>query len=211
MEMELIQRHFPNIGVIEGYLPEETIDNLWKLIKKAKKQPEDMKPELAGNIGSSLRLDVNSPLIDDFSKNIIPMYIEHTIRSYGLPWRAKAEKGQSWKLTSFWVNFQKQNEFNPPHDHDGVYSFVIWMKIPTEFAEQRELPIARDSNAGNLISNFAFTYTNTMGKICDFAYNMEKQAEGYMVFFPSHLKHQVFPFYENDGVRISISGNVDIA
>ena len=40
--------------------------------------------------------------------------------------------------------------------------------------------------------------------------NMEKEAEGYMVMFPAQMLHQVFPFYENDGERISISGNVDI-
>jgi len=91
-----------------------------------------------------------------------------------------------------------------------VYSFVIWMKIPTSFAEQRELPIARDSNATNVISNFAFHYTNTEGRVCQFAYNMEKEAEGYMVMFPSDMKHEVFPFYENDGVRISISGNLEL-
>jgi len=29
-----------------------------------------------------------------------------------------------------------------------------------------------------------------------------------MVMFPSEMKHEVFPFYENDGERISISGNI---
>jgi len=28
--------------------------------------------------------------------------------------------------------------------------------------------------------------------------------------FPSQMLHQVFPFYENDGERISISGNISI-
>ena len=72
------------------------------------------------------------------------------------------------------------------------------------------MPIAVDSNADNHISNFAFTYTDILGKIKTFAYNMEKEAEGYMVMFPSQLLHQVFPFYENKGERISISGNIDI-
>jgi len=31
-----------------------------------------------------------------------------------------------------------------------------------------------------------------------------------MVMFPSQMLHQVFPFYENDGERISISGNINI-
>jgi ABC-type Na+ transport system ATPase subunit NatA len=29
------------VGVIEGKLPEETVDSLWKLIEESKKQPED--------------------------------------------------------------------------------------------------------------------------------------------------------------------------
>ena len=210
MEMELIPRHFPNVGVIEGKLPEKTIDDLWKLIEESKKQPKDMKPELAGNISSSLRLDVNSPLMEDFIKNVIPIYIEHTIKSYGLPWRVKSKEGQVWSLESLWVNFQKKHEFNPPHDHDGVYSFVIWMQIPTSYEEQKKLSICAESNAHGSISNFGFHYTNSLGRVSQFFYNMEKEAEGYMVMFPSELKHEVFPFYENDGERISISGNVDI-
>ena len=53
--MEIIQRNLPNIGVVEGKLPEDIIKNIWKLIKEAKKKPEDMKSELAGNISSSTR------------------------------------------------------------------------------------------------------------------------------------------------------------
>ena len=84
------------------------------------------------------------------------------------------------------------------------------MQIPTSFAEQRKLPICAESNADNHISNFAFSYTNTLGKVSTFAYNMEKEAEGYMVMFPAQMLHQVFPFYESDGERISISGNISI-
>ena len=210
MEMKLLTRNFPNVGAIEGQLPKDTVDSLWKLIEESKKQPEDMKSELAGNISSSIRLDVNSPLIGDFVTNVIPIYIEQTIKSYGPPWRVTMKEGQGWTLESLWVNFQKKHEFNPPHDHAGVYSFVIWMQIPTSYAEQKKLPICANSNADNHISNFAFSYTNTLGRISTFAYNMEKEVEGYMVMFPSELKHEVFPFYENDGERISISGNVTI-
>jgi hypothetical protein len=208
--MELIPRHFPNIGVMEGKLPEDTVDSLWKLIEESKKQPEDMKFDLAGNISSSIRLDSNSPLIEDFVKNIIPIYIDQTIKSYGAPWRTTMREGQGWNLESLWVNFQKKHEFNPPHDHSGIYSFVIWMQIPTSYAEQKKLPICAESNATGTISNFGFHYTNSVGRVSQFMYNMEKEAEGYMVMFPSEMKHEVFPFYENDGERISISGNIDI-
>ena len=210
VEMELLPRHFPNVGVMEGQLPEDTVESLWKLIEESKKQPEDMKHDLAGNISSSIRLDANSPLIEDFVKNVIPIYIEQTIKSYGAPWRTTMKEGQGWSLESLWVNFQRKHEFNPPHDHSGVYSFVIWMQIPTSYAEQKKLPICAESNAKGTISNFAFHYTNSLGRVSQFVYNMEKEAEGYMVMFPSEMKHQVFPFFENDGERISISGNIDI-
>ena len=41
-----------------------------------------------------------------------------------------------YKMSTWWVNFQKQNDFNPMHGHTGLYSFVVWLKIPTEYVEQ---------------------------------------------------------------------------
>ena len=209
--MELIPRHFPNIGVVEAQLPEDVTKDIWKVIKKARKNPENMKGELAGNISSSIRLDSSSPLLEKFIGEVIPSFMDSHIQNYGAPWRTVMKEGEGFNLESLWVNFQKKHEFNPPHDHSGVFSFVIWMQIPTSYAEQRKLPVCAESNADNHISNFAFSYTNTLGKVSTFAYNMEKEAEGYMVMFPSQMLHQVFPFYENDGERISISGNVNIA
>jgi len=210
MNMELIPRSFPNIGVVEAKLPEDVTKDIWKAIKKARKNPDNMKDELAGNISSSIRLDADSPQLAEFINTILPEFIKSHIESYGAPWRAVMKEGEGFNLESLWVNFQKKHEFNPPHDHSGVFSFVIWMQIPTSYAEQKKLPVCAESNADNHISNFAFSYTNTMGRVSTFAYNMEKEAEGYMVMFPSQMLHQVFPFYESDGERISISGNVDI-
>ena len=208
--MELLARNFPNIGVVEGKLSEEIVDDLWTLINEAREKPEDMKPELAGNISSSIRLDNNSDLMTDFVGEVLPACIKRHMQEYGPPYRLTMKEGEPFNLESLWVNFQKQTEFNPPHDHAGVYSFVIWMQIPTSYEEQRKLPICAESNADNHISNFAFSYTNTLGRVSTFAYNMEKEAEGYMVMFPSCLLHQVFPFYNDDGERISISGNINI-
>ena len=209
-ELQLIPRQLPNLGVVEGMLPKDIMDNIWKLVKEAKKKPDNMKGELAGNINSSIRLDTQSLLLADFMKDILPAFISNHIQSYGSPWRAAMQEGDQWNLESLWVNFQKKHEFNPPHDHGGLFSFVIWLQIPTSYEDQKKLPIAVESNADNHISTFAFTYTDILGKIKTFAYNMEKEAEGYMVMFPSQLLHQVFPFYENKGERISISGNIDI-
>ena len=208
--MELIARSLPNNGVIEGKLPDDDIKNLWKLIDEAKKKPEDMRNTLAGNINSSIRLDAQSPLIETFINETLNSFVNKHMEAYGATNRPIMKEGQTLAVNSLWVNFQRQTEFNPMHDHAGVYSFVIWMQIPTSFEEQRKLPITINSNASTQISNFSFTYVDILGKMKSFAYNMEKEAEGYMVLFPSSLHHLVNPFYDNDGERISISGNVSV-
>ena len=43
-----------------------------------------------------------------------------------------------------------------------------------------------------------------------FNYELGKEYEGTMLFFPSKLRHEVFPFYNCDEDRISISGNICI-
>ena len=171
-----------------------------------------MKFDLAGNISSSIRLDSNSPLIEDFVKNVIPIYIEQTIKSYGPPWRVTMKEGEGWNLESLWVNFQKQHEFNPPHDHSGVYSFVIWMQIPTSYAEQKQLPICAELKCRRpAYLTLHFSYTNTVRQgISPLRITWRKKQRVTWLCSPQTMQHQVFPFYENDGERISISGNIDI-
>ena len=111
-----------------------------------------------------------------------------------------------YTLKMWWVNYQKQYEFNPCHDHTGVYSFVIWLKIPVEFDDQN-----RDCDSNFPVrSAFQFYYQNILGETRTFNYELGKKYEGTMLFFPSKLRHEVFPFYNCDEDRISISGNICI-
>ncbi|SVD06602.1 uncharacterized protein METZ01_LOCUS359456, partial [marine metagenome] len=110
-------------------------------------------------------------------------------------------------LEPFWVNFQKETEFNPIHSHSGVFSFVIWVKIPTDWREQHALPICANSNTP-AASNFAFCYVAMLGLLEHYEYHLDKEKEGCMLLFPARLMHRVNPFYNCDKERISISGNV---
>ena len=208
-EIKVLPRNLPNIGVCETQLPRDIIDNIWDLIEEAKKNPQDMKNELAGNIKSSLALDMQSPLLKNFVSYVLPTLIDTHLKSFGSPWRASSTPAENnFNLEKLWVNFQKQHEFNPMHDHGGIFSFVIWMKIPTSYEEQRQLPIAKNSNSDNQISNFGFTYQDILGTTKNYYYNMEKDIEGYLVLFPSKLLHLVNPFYDCEDERITISGNI---
>ena len=47
-----------------------------------------------------------------------------------------------------------------------------------------------------------------LGDINKYTYQLDKTQEGSMLFFPAKLKHIVYPFYNCDKERISISGNI---
>ena len=192
----------PNLGWLLYSLGDKEIDYLWNCIGEGNK--EKVNAHLAGNINSSF------PLYD---KN--EWFFKHTlcplIRAYGDQFEDIGNNlpvlhAHPYTLKRWWVNYQKQHDFNPPHDHTGVYSFVIWLKIPTEHAEQNKDNITNSP----VRSNFQFHYQNILGEIMPFNYELGKNYEGKMLFFPSKLRHEVFPFYNCDEDRISISGNICI-
>ena len=40
-----------------------------------------------------------------------------------------------------WVNFSRRGEFNPMHNHTGIISSVVFIDIPDELEEEREILI----------------------------------------------------------------------
>jgi|TARA_R110000824_G_scaffold58443_1_gene157976 hypothetical protein len=110
-------------------------------------------------------------------------------------------------LTSLWVNFQKKHEFNPVHNHDGVFSFIIFIKVPFLRKEQKKISPGKKSNfecAGFL----EFLYSGFLGNIETIKYPVDKTWEQKMLIFPAKLSHCVYPFYGTDEYRITMSGNV---
>ena len=211
--MEIICKTLPNWGVAQTQLSQSNIAGLWQAIEEAKKNKINMKKDLAGNIHSSLKLDVNSEHLTDLMDYVLPTVMNKYNDTYSGPpvkFLSSAKVGNECRLVldSLWVNFQKKHEFNPIHDHGGALSFVIWMKVPVSSKEQNELPIAKDSNASGLISNFSFVYNDILGRIRTYPYQLDKSVSGYLVMFPSSLMHQVYPYFNSDENRISISGNI---
>lgn len=124
--------------------------------------------------------------------------------------------GKSLKLAksgSLWVNFQKKYEYNPLHNHDGVFSFVIWVKIPYEKDEERKCPHVNSTRAV-LVPTFSFLYSKSVPNpsfpVDIHHLEIDKSYEGMCVIFPSNLQHMVTPFYTSDDYRISVSGNFEL-
>ena len=56
---------------------------------------------------------------------------------------------------------------------------------------------------------FEFRYVDMLGYPASKIYFLNKEEhEGKMVLFPAMLNHQVYPFYNIDEERVSMSGNI---
>tara|TARA_Y100000361_G_scaffold6859_1_gene5827 strand:+ start:766 stop:1416 length:651 start_codon:yes stop_codon:yes gene_type:complete len=194
--------HPPNIGWIEKKLSDKEMDYLWKCIDNRK---ESRKRTLAGQIHESNGLIDRSDWF--WNKTLLPLVKEYNAQFENIGNAIPVNQNHPYYLNAFWVNYQKEGEFNPLHDHNGVYSFVIWMKIPTKHFEQNKNPISLTSNT-HAISSFQFTYINILGQHSQYFYEMNPDMEGTIVFFPAKLTHCVYPFFNCKEDRISISGNI---
>ena len=198
-----------NPGWLETRLTKKHMDLLWSCIEKRSQEPYT---NLAGNLNGSYALEKN----DAFYKSTIDPLVRHWVKLYGnsifsdqiklLPW---VSGNVETYLNDWWVNYQHEGDYNPLHDHGGIFSFVIWMKIPTDWRDQKKLPRSTHSTSST-VSNFQFVYTNHLGKITSHTYYMSPEMEGRMLFFPANLKHTVYPFYDCKEERISISGNISV-
>ena len=179
----------PNYGLLQSKLEDNFVEYLWSIIHIAK-QNQIPNPYEGGNKnlkGLPLSIKLNDK--EDWFSKILPNYVTQYKTSFGEPF--EIEHDFEFMLNDDWVNFQKQNEFNPAHCHGGIYSFVIWLKCPSP-------------------ATFQFTYPNTLGGLNHLSYNTDTSYENMMILFPAQLLHQVYPFYNSDEERVSISGNIGI-
>tara|TARA_B100001057_G_scaffold158739_1_gene159288 strand:+ start:252 stop:896 length:645 start_codon:yes stop_codon:yes gene_type:complete len=111
--------------------------------------------------------------------------------------------GSPLKLGALWVNYMAKHEFNPLHKHDGVLSFIIFIKIPYSLKAEEAV---FDAN-GRDTSKLQFLTTSPIGDIVATHANVDQSYENKMLVFNSRLNHIVYPFYTSDDYRITVSGN----
>ena len=188
-----------NIGWIEYTLNSQERDYVWRCIDNRK---HDTRKRLAGNIDSSYSLMDRGDWF--FINTLTPLINTYRDKFENLGKDIPTSANHPYYMREWWVNYQKQNEFNPSHRHTGVWSFVIWMKIPYGNEDQNKNNVTNFPCKGD----FQFQYSNILGQTRSFKYTLDKSWEGHMVIFPSQLIHQVYPFYNCDEERISVSWNI---
>ena len=108
-----------------------------------------------------------------------------------------------YEMISLWINYQQANEYNPPHNHGGDLSFVIYLQVPEEIVKENKETKHEHNNPGP-------------GMICfdlgpEMPYSVTRVGHmpkaGDIFIFPAWLQHHVNAF-KSDVERISVSGNL---
>ena len=167
------------------------------LLDEAKNNTQDYRGKLAGI------LDHETGYNDESKTKILPslsQYLGVYDQAYQRYVNKPYEKMPEYVLSALWINHQKPNEFNPPHDHDGALSFVIYLDIPEALKKEHAEYKGKSCGPGGI----QFIYGN--GPRDAITYMSFMPEEGDMYIFPAWLKHWVAP-YKSDCTRISVSGN----
>jgi uncharacterized protein (TIGR02466 family) len=167
------------------------------LLDEGKKNNEDYTTKLAGILDKETGYSPESKnKILPFLSQYIGVYDQAYQRYVNKPY----DKMPEYVLSALWINYQKPNDFNPPHDHDGKLSFVIYCSMPKELKKEHEDYKGKSCGPGGI----QFIYGN--GPRDAITYMSFLPDEGDMFIFPAWLKHWVAP-YKSDCTRITVSGN----
>ena len=206
--MEYYYNTLPNYGVLEIKLKQTHIDLLYSYIKET--AYEGYKFE--GNTVISHAKDNQWSLIDRegiFEEEVLHPAIQKYVEQWGWPYKHKTTQAHDFEFNRFWTRITTSDQSQSLHDHQGVFSFNIWLQIPTNWKEEQEGDLGFSHPDA---SDFIFTYTDTLGTIRTNNYKLSKEMEGTMILFPSDLNHAVYPSYTNPkGYRISVSGDVSLS
>ena len=188
---------FPNIGFVGATATDNELEPILSEIKKisddfenSRKSTTDFKLNQEYCLDSASThaalLDIVTPLVHSLNNNFF-----------------HKPKISKLKISAAWVNFQKKHEFARPHAHVGDFSFVLWIKLPFNIADETE-------NNKVEAASFTFHYTDALGKIKNWAIPADHTYEKRVIVFPSDMTHSVYPFYSSDDYRIVVAGNIVI-
>jgi len=133
---------------IDTRLTEEEMNFLNDAISEENK--ENYNFSLAGNISKSeIIVDKNNWFLKSVIKKLTERMFYRNWENFSR-YHIGVEEGEplpEFEMDTLWVNYQKQHEFQPLHHHTGLYSFVVFIKIPTHWKDQHALPISANSSA----------------------------------------------------------------
>jgi uncharacterized protein (TIGR02466 family) len=165
--------------------------------KKCRIKSNDYRSHLAGHLSEEYKITHEKEIFEWLKK-----YFEAYVTGYQ-KWKQGENKSSTLKLTSLWINYMKAGDFNPPHNHGGDLSFVIYPDMPEKIIKENKAFKGRDPREGPGVISWIYGERNNQ---CINVVNRLPET-GDIFIFPATLNHWVFPF-KSKVERISVSGNI---
>tara|TARA_B100000131_G_scaffold291068_1_gene304348 strand:- start:617 stop:1291 length:675 start_codon:yes stop_codon:yes gene_type:complete len=199
----------PNYGILQCELDQKEIDYLWKLVHKylpgAKWDARDGNRLYSIENEADKQFSIND---DDlyFQDNCLMPAAEKYFKEYGVPFKFKTTHYHQLAFNRFWGRASNHGDYQSIHDHQGVFTFVVWLKIPFDHEEERSAQPGFRPEAGD----FVLVYPDTCGQLIKRNFVLSERAEGKMLFFPSDINHIVYPHFTTKDYRISLAGDITL-
>tara|TARA_B100000287_G_C20575438_1_gene758253 strand:+ start:218 stop:982 length:765 start_codon:yes stop_codon:yes gene_type:complete len=192
----------PNIGIGIFKLSEDTINHVTSIVDKYK--PDGLNVDPNGGVK-----DHNQQwlLYDDdhwFQNNVLTPAVQGYLDNFGIPMNNRSTHQHCFTFQRWWANESSAGEYQALHNHDSVFSFVIWLEIPFDADKEQSVKGTFHPEAGD----YVLTYTDIIGRIRKVNKKLDKNCEGQMFIFPSDLYHVVYPHFLTKNRRRSVAGDI---
>ena len=165
------------------------------IVDKEKSKKLDAGKKLAGQVTQEFDLEnefIKSSGLMEFLGNSVATWIKYST----------SLQIKKFNIQSSWIVRQFKNEYNPTHWHSGHVSGVGYLKVPEILGSTAQEK--KEKTNGNL----ELIHGNKMF-LCNSTIRLKPKV-GDFYFFPNYLMHNVYPFFDTDEERRSISFNAEI-
>ena len=186
--------------VVKFEMPQDFIDEINNVFEEKEQTTVDWSTQLAGKIKKEKL--VNHLLKDEVKGTFLMCFQEYMKRSGSV-----LNQTHQLVLDNCWINDMYATEYNPSHFHASKNSLVglssvLFLKTPDSYGKEIINP-NNPSNGhlefiGGQQHSLAISQLRLSPKVGDF------------FVFPYTLVHGVYPFYDTDQVRRTLSYNCDI-
>lgn len=203
--MNITKIDLPNPGVLQAELDKDQVNNLWKIIHESS-------PDSASWDGNTLLdIDLHSKqwsMTDDgtFQTNVLMPMVEEYFRQFDVPFSHKTSNYHGLVLNRLWTRASTEGDYQSLHDHQGVFTFVVWMKIPFDGEEEGVV----QGGFRPYASDFGLVYMDTCGRLSKQNWTLNSEMEGTILLFPSDINHIVYPHFTTKEYRISVAGDISL-
>ena len=111
-------KSLPNHGYVQGVLKKSERDYLWNLIGEIDITDERKKQKQLTDIDN------------EFANTVLMPYVQTYVNEYGVPFKLNSTHSHDLCLSRFWSRISTEGDYQSIHDHQSVFTFVIWLKIP---------------------------------------------------------------------------------